>query len=321
MRHSVLPLDPTSYRAHPLHGEDRVWQETNCAADLWIEGLHALGFDPTMALGFTLSADFDGDQWRMFKFDPHDLRVLFGIEYDELNVWRPLGSHVAEQLGLGRLVTVDVDAWHLPDTAGLTYRCGHQKTTILAVMVDTDERRLGYLHNTGYYELDGDDYAAILETGGSLPPYVESIRLDGIVEPAAVSSAAAVDLGIAHLGRRPPSNPVSRLHKRVEEDLPWLVAEDLEVFHRYAFGTIRQCGANAELAATFAGWLAAHDGLGPPGPAADRFAALASGMKSLEFVLARAAAGRAVDLGRPFQELEECWEAAMAGLAERYDRG
>ena len=39
---------------HPLHQGERVWLETNCYVDLWIELLHDFGFDPRAALGFTV---------------------------------------------------------------------------------------------------------------------------------------------------------------------------------------------------------------------------------------------------------------------------
>jgi len=322
VRHQVLSLDPATYRPHRVHGESRIFQETNCSADLWIEALHALGYDPIAAMGFTLSADLDGDQWRMFKFAAEDLRVLFGVEFDELNVWRPLADHVAELLAARRMVTIDVDACHLPDTAGLTYHSGHQKTTIMAQMIDVEDRALGYFHNTSYFELAGDDFDALFGLGAHepavLPPYVETVRLDAIRDPAAVPLATALELARDHLKRRPATNPVARLRKRLEEDLPWLRAEDIDVFHRYAFGTVRQCGANAELAADFAEWLGRHDGAEPAVPAAaEHFRSLAAGMKSLEFLLARATRGRSVDLGGPFDELEGSWESAMTDLDGR----
>jgi hypothetical protein len=322
VRYEVLSLDPATYRPHRVHGESRIFQETNCAADLWIEALHALGYEPIAAMGFTLSSDFDGDQWRMFKFAAEDLRVLFGVEFDEFNVWRPLTDHVAELLSARRMVTIDVDAWHLPDTAGLTYHCGHQKTTIMAQMIDVEDRAFGYFHNTSYYELGGDDFDALFGLGthepAVLPPYVETVRLDATRHPSAVPVATALELARDHLKRRPATNPVARLRKRLEEDLPWLRAEDIDVFHRYAFGTVRQCGANAELAADFAEWLGRHDGAEPAVPAAaQHFGSLASGMKSLEFLLARATRGRSVDLGGPFDELEDSWESAMTDLDGR----
>ena len=37
---------------HALHQGERVWQETNCYVDLWIELLHGFGFDPRAPLAF-----------------------------------------------------------------------------------------------------------------------------------------------------------------------------------------------------------------------------------------------------------------------------
>jgi len=338
MRHQVLQLDPSSYRPHRIHEEDRIWQETNCAADLWIEALHALGLDPVMGLAFALSTDFDGDQWRMFKYPFEDLWLLFGIQVDELNIWRDLLDHVVEQIDLGHLVTIDVDAWHLPDTAGLTYHSAHQKTTLMAQMVDPKEGRLGYFHNTSYYELSGHDFESLLrpapDTRTVLPPYVESIRLDSLRRPSPSDTDLVIDLTRKHLLRRPASSPLARMSKRLEEDLPWLSSQDLDRFHTYAFGTVRQCGANAELIGSFVEWLALHD---PPtlSPGktssaekregelfaiAGRFGSVASGMKALEFMLARAARGRpnARAYSSLFAELEEDWEAGMNGLVDLY---
>ncbi len=66
----VVPVDASSYRPHPLHATERTWTETNCYVDLWIELLHSLGLDPLAAAAFTISTDFEGDQWTFFKFPP-----------------------------------------------------------------------------------------------------------------------------------------------------------------------------------------------------------------------------------------------------------
>jgi hypothetical protein len=316
VRVQLLELDPDSYRPHALHGEDREWRETNCAADLWIESLHALNLDPVLGLAFTLSTDFDGDQWRMFTYPPEDLRRLFGIESDELNVWRPLDEHVEEQLRLGRMLMVDVDAWHLPDTAGLTYRQAHQKTSVMVQMVDRERKRLGYFHNTGYYELQGDDFEGALGVAG-LPPYVMSVRLEGVRPVDAHATEVALDLAREHLARRPASNPIARLAKRLNDDIGWLTDGDVETFHRYAFGTVRQCGSNAELAASFADWLGRASGVDER-PAVEGLGRVARGMKAVEFLLARAVRGRPRPLDPSMHELESAWESALAHLVRHH---
>jgi hypothetical protein len=315
MRADVLGLDPSTYSCHPLHGQDRIWTETNCAADLWIEALHALGMDPVAGLAFTLSSDFDGDQWRMFTFPNETLFLLYGIGVDELNVWRPLREHVGEQLALGNLVAFDADAWWLPDTAGLTYRSAHQKTTLLAVKVDTDAKVLGYLHNAGYYELAAEDFDALLPARpapDAMPPYTLQVRRErpaaGVVDGAAVRRQGAV-----HLARRPPGNPVRRMAARIAADLDRLQEEGLDAFHRWAFGTVRQCGANAELASSFAARL--HDCDVPEAAgAAAAFEAVAVGMKAAELGLARAIRGRHVDVDGMLEPLAARWESAIAQL-------
>ncbi len=315
----LLPLDPSTYRPHRLHGEDRVWQETNCAADLWIEVLHALGVDPVAGLAFTLSCDFDGDQWRMFTYPTEDLRRLYGIEVDELNVWRPLAHHVEEQIRLGHLCLVDVDAFFLPDTEGLTYRQAHQKTSIMTQMIDRESRRLGYFHNAGYYELAGDDYTGVLgddEVAMAVPPFVASVRLERLRPKSEHTAGLARSLAKEHLARRPPTNPLARLRKRLEGDLDWLAEAGMEIFHRYAFGTLRQCGSNAELAASFAAWLAAA-GAGDTTQAVEDLTQVATGMKTVEFLVARAVRGRVVALEPTMEELEAAWESAFVHLAHR----
>lgn len=318
VRADVLGLDPGSYRCHAVHGADRVWTETNCAADLWIETLHALGYDPVAGLSFCLATDFDGDQWRMFTYPAETLSSLYGVEVDELNVWRPLREHVAEQLSFGNLVAFDADAWWLPDTAGLTYRTAHQKTTVLASSIDLGRHRLGYLHNAGYYELGGEDFDALLPpdpAADRMPPYTMQVRLARRRAPGPADPTTVLQLAGAHLRQRPLDNPVGRMAARVAGDLDRLRDEGLDAFHRWAFGTIRQCGANAELAASFATWLEAAGVAGASDGAAS-LEAVAIGMKSAEMSLARAVRGRSVDVETLFAPLAANWSAGIDAVAD-----
>jgi len=317
VRLRLLPLETADYDAHDLHRNERCWTETNCYVDVFVEILHSLGLDPLAACAFTLSTDFEGEQWAFFKPPPEDLRRLYGIEIGEMNVFRPLADHVVEQLVLGRLLTVEVDAFFLPDTEGVSYRRQHVKTTIVPQMIDTAERRLGYFHNAGYFELAGEDYAGALQvdTGlTTLPPYVELVRLDRLVRDEGRLATIAAELGREHLERRPVDNPVTRMAKRIDADLPHLVEAGLEGFHGYAFGTCRQCGANAEIAADFLDWLSAR-GLGYPQAAAAAYRRLSASAKALEFGLARAAAGRRFDPSATLEEMAAAWEEAAATLA------
>lgn len=324
----VLPIDPGTYRSHVLHAEGAEWTETNCSTDMWIEILHTWGLDPVAGLAFTVGTDFDGEQWTMFTYPDEDLRVLYGIEVHEMNVWRPLLEHVEEHLRLGQLVAVDVDAYFLPDTAGVTYRHGHQKTTVTVQALDRARRRMGYFHNGGYAALGGDDFDGIFHLAGwadplagAMPPFVLTIRLDGVRHHRGDLVDAVVGRLTSHLERRPMDNPVSRLGKRVGEELPEIRAGGVRAFHRYAFGTCRHLGANGALAAAFVGWLAdrlpsdADDLLTK---AVDAYGAVSKGAKVAEFTLARAAAGRRVDLPAVFTPLEEAWERAGSTLDQLF---
>ena len=142
MTTQLLKLDPATYQRHLLHTQERNWAETNCYVDVWIELLHAWGFEPLAALPFTVAIDFEGDQWTFFKFPHADLLELFGLDVQELAVWRPLASHIDEQLTLGRPVLVELDSFYLPDTAGASYRLDHVKSTVAAVEIDIIGQRL-----------------------------------------------------------------------------------------------------------------------------------------------------------------------------------
>jgi Domain of unknown function (DUF1839) len=318
---ALLPLSADGYAPHPLHASERTWTETNCYVDVWIEVLHSLGLDPLAAAAFSLGTDFEGDQWTFSKYPPEDLRSVYGLEVTELNVWRPVVEHVAEQLDLGRLCTVEVDSWFLPDTRQVTYRLAHGKTTIIPQMLDRASRRLGYFHNAGYFELDGDDFDGVFGLGAHedptrLPPYVEVIRLDRLRDDGGLMERA-VAATRDHLARRPADNPITRLGVRLAADVGWLATQELETFHLYAFGTCRQCGAAHELASSFVGWLDQHDRPGLSG-ASDAFRAVAEGAKTLQFALARVVRGRTVDLDAVLGPMAEQWATGMAIMDGRY---
>jgi hypothetical protein len=323
VRVEIFDLDPATYEPHPLHDPERNWTETNCWQDMMIELLGVLGLDPVAGLAFTLGTDFDGESWTLFKYPVEDLRRLYGLEVDEMYVWRPVIDHLADHLGRGRPLTVEVDAWYLPDTAGITYHLDHAKTGIVMQMLDREARKLGYFHNAGYFELEGDDFDGIFHLPDGrdpriLLPYVEIVTLDGVRDdPEDRIVDTVIGLTRDHLARRPRTNPMPRFRARVEADLRWLAAEGEGAFHPYAFATCRQAGANAEVAGTFVDWLGSHDGGGLE-KAADGFREIAATAKGLEFTLARAARGRTVDLGGPFETMGRAWETAMDTLVARY---
>jgi hypothetical protein len=311
-----LAVSPAAYRPHPLHAARRVWPETNCSIDVWVELLHALGLDPVPAGGCALSADFLGDQWTFLKYPPDDLWHLYGLAVEEIYIWRPLIDHIEEQLAAGRLLTVEADSWYLPDTRGTSYRTRHAKTTIIPNAADRETRYLQYFHGTGYWELSGDDFDGVLGLTGAaaLPPYVEVIRLDGLRQTEDLFGRA-VTVARSHTSRRAVGNPVTRLGARLGADLPWLAHQPLETFHDYAFGLIRQCGATAEIAGSCVAWLEERGAAALAG-AADVFARVAQEAKSLQFQVARVTQGRDIRVQGTLDVMAETWAEAMARVVD-----
>jgi hypothetical protein len=311
----LLPIDRATYQVHPLHREDRAWPETNCYVDLWIELLHALGLEPVAAMAFTVAADHEGDQWTFFKFPLEDLAESFGIDVGELTVWRPLAEAILTQLQRGRTVVVELDAFHLPDTAGVSYRLEHVKTSVAVQSIDLGARRLEYFHNRGFHALEGEDFDDVLHRDAPpdprlLPPYVELVKLDRLQRPGPerLARLAAGQLR-RHLARRPSTNPVRAYADAFARDVEALQAEPAR-FHAYAFATLRQLGANFECAAAFTRWLG-----GPAADAAAPFERIASTAKAMQFRLARVSAGKPYDGAAALAAMAAAWDEGMAVLA------
>jgi hypothetical protein len=306
-------IDPGT--PHPSHSGDRIWPETNCYIDLWIELLHALGHDPVPAFACALSADHDGQQWSFLKVTQEDIRRLYGLEVTEENVWMPLLDTVESGPGRGILHTVEVDSWWLPDTAGTDYHRNHVKTTIIPTNVDRSTQSMSYIHNSGIHSLFDSDFMGVFglveSDERSLLPYVEQIRSF----PERAHKDPILPIVREHLARRAAGNPVERLAQNVREATTWLPAAGMGTFHLWAFSTLRQCGATAELAAD----LSRHLGAGPaPGAnlAVEPFLAVASGAKAVQFKMARAARGRQVNVDDGLETMARSWATAMQIVAD-----
>ncbi len=320
-RREVVPLSAATYRRHPLHGEDRVWPETNCYTDLLIEMVHGLGHEPLAMLGCTVAVDFEGDQWTFFKPPLAHLEGLYGLDIQELAIWRGVLDHVVEQVGAGRIVLAELDSWYLPDTSGSAYRLQHLKTTVGVNAIDVERRSMGYFHNAGYYELEGDDFEELFLLRGKphervLPPYVEFVkRLPGFaaLAPAELARRALGYLP-SHVARMPRANPFTAFRARFADELPDLLARDLSHFHAYSFATLRQFGACYGLAEAHLRWLVAQ-GIGGVAEPAEAFGQIAQGAKAFQFQLARAMARKKpLDLA-PLEAMGESWSRAAASLA------
>lgn len=319
MTKQVFSLRPEAYERHVIHTRERHWAETNCYVDVWIELLHAWGFDPVAALPFTVAIDFEGDQWTFFKFPHADLRVLYGLDVHELAVWQSLPDHLEEQVGRGRPVLVELDSFYLPDTEGTAYRREHTKSTVAVIEIDRAQQRLGYFHGQGYYELQGEDYVEILRVHGpadpaTLPPYVEFVkRRPERMPPPRELPRQSAELLCEQLELLPVENPFEKYRARLSADLDWLAGASLDVFHQYSFATLRQFGACYEMAALYMGWLQQHD-VADLESVQQGFERLSQGAKTLQFQLARSMARKKPLNLAPLEEMAETWTQSMSQL-------
>jgi hypothetical protein len=311
-----LPLDASTYQRHALHAETVTWVEKNCYVDVWIELVHALGCDPMAMLPFVAAVDFEGDQWTFFKPKHDELFDLYGIDIQELNVWRPLSEHVQVHLADGKMIATEADAFWLPDTAGTDYQRQHTKTTIIITDFDLEKRRLGYFHNASFYALEGNDFEKLFRIGAPHDPefqphYAELVRVDRLVKrPKEELVTMSRALLKKHVARRPTQNPVARFGERIASDLTKLQSEGLPVYHAWAFATIRQLGAAMELLASHLTWR------GDAAEAATELAKVSDQAKALILKGARSVnAKKPLDAAPFFQEMSGAYERGMTLIA------
>ncbi len=317
---AIKGLDPAAYPRSTLHAESCVWVEKNCYVDIWIEVIHALGLEPRAMVPFVVAVDFEGDQWTFFKPPHNELWDLYGIDVQEMNVWRPLLEHALEHLAAGKLISTEADAFWLPDTSGTDYRRQHTKSTIVLNDLDLHGRTLGYFHNAGYYRLSGEDFARTFRLDQPhdpmfMPLFAELVRIDRVVRrPDTELAAMSCELWRRHLKRVPRDNPVRRFQERFERDLPAIQDKGLAHYHAWAFGTIRQLGAAFELAALNLKWLAAN-GTGGLEAATGAFEELSISNKTFILKGARATNGKKPFDGAPmFDAMAAAWERGLRAL-------
>lgn len=321
---AIIKLDPANYERSCLHAKDRIWAETNCYADILIELIHSLGFDPRAALAFSLAIDFEVDQWTFFKYPHEDLYTMYGMDVVELNPWVSLTQHIEEQVDAGRPILVEVDSFFLPDTLGTAYQAVHTKSTIAVNEIDVAAESMGYFHGQAYYELKGQEFRDIFQLDGlvhdrMLPPYIEAVKLtrsssDVRDDELTLQSLASMRV---QLGKLPAHNPFDQFRARFEKDLVWLTEEPMETFHGYSFATLRQYGACFELAANYLDWLAARGENGLD-KTARLYAEISEIAKTVQFKLARTLARKKpLDLS-PIEEMSTRWQAATRELVDRY---
>jgi hypothetical protein len=315
-RFRVIPsLDAQAYARHGLHAEGCAWPEKNCYADLWIELLHGLKLDPLAMLGFTVAVDFEGDQWTFFKPSHDDLYSLYGVDVQELTIWRPLLDHALEHLSAGKLIATESDAFWLPDTAGTDYRRQHTKTTIVLADLDVANKQLGYFHNAGYYQLSGEDFDQTFRIGkphdpAFMPLFAELVRIDRVIaRDTSQLRVQAQGLLEKYIARMPRQNPVLKFAQRFATELPRLQQQGLPTYHAWAFANTRQLGAAGELIAAHLRWLDAANERYMK--AADAFDAISAGAKTFILKGARAVnSKRDLDTVPMFDELALRWDNA-----------
>jgi Domain of unknown function (DUF1839) len=344
-RACALPgLSAAGHTPHALHGADAIWPAANGHVDVWIEVLAQLCLDPLALWPCTVAIDFEGDQWTSFKPPHAELRALYGIDVQELRVWRPLSEHAIEHLGAGRLLSLEANAFWLPDPAGTDYRRNHAKTAIVLNELDLDARRMAYFHHAGYFEARGEDVAHLLgleeetsdleaiadwrgsrvaEVGaaavalaeGHLPPFAEFIRTDRQVARSTEElQVLALHHLASHLEFRPRRNPVRRFAVRLARDLPLLREYGPGYSDAWASATVRQLGAAFEFAARGLAWQEAPRG-SPLHQAAAAFEGIARDAQTLMRKLARAVSStKAAELSGLLEPMAQAWDDGIAAL-------
>lgn len=313
----VLPIDPAHYTAHPLHSSERMWPETNCYVDLWVEVLASLKVAPEAMLGFTLTQDFEGDQFTFFKVPLDDLEALYGIRVTELAIFDRVEDHVNAQIRRGRLCLVEMDSFYLPDTQGVGYGSEHGKTTVGINRLDLENRVMEYFHNGGFFSVSGDDVDGLFQRNtaeGALPflPYTEFAKFPEVLPDEYHQRQVAERLLHQHFTRRPVENPIKAFADVFPQHVEALAERDFGFFHKYAFNTLRQFGANFELLASHLDWLHSDGRFDPAMADALKISEVA---KSAQFQLARAVTRKKFEpLKTALDPAIEAWDRLMTVL-------
>jgi len=319
-------LSAATYVRSPLHAQDRDWPETNCYLDVWIEVLPSLGLPPEACLAYSVTQDFEGDQFTFFKVPLEDLEALYGLKVTELAIYDRVETHVRHQIERGRLSLVEVDSYFLPDTHGVGYHEAHGKTTIAVNRMDFGNRTMEYFHGLGLHRLEGDDFDGVFQRGEHrkpMPflPYTEFVKFPEENPSPEHILEVSEELLRLHLKRRPAENPVAAFARVFPAQVEMVSERDFGFFHLYAFNTLRQLGANFELFSSYLDWLAAQGREGLADGAAEA-KTISATCKMVQFKLARAV------MRKKFQGLDEgllpavnAWDTLMRLLDRRYGTG
>jgi hypothetical protein len=117
----------------------------------------------------------------------------------------------------------------------------------------------------------------------------------------------------AHFARRPRENPIRVFAGVFPEQVEAVAERPFGFFHKYAFNTLRQFGANFELLADYLVWHSAAEF----GAAAEHARRLSEAAKSVQFQLARAVARKKFEpLATALDPAADAWDAVMASLTK-----
>ena len=321
---TVFPwIDPKTYRPHPLHSQQRIWPKTNCYIDLWIEVVATKMLPPEAMFGFTLSLDFEGDQFTFFKVSLETLEQLYGIRVKELLIFDKTEHHVETQIKRGCLCLVEMDSYFMPDTCGVGYRSEHSKTTIGINRIDIKAKKLDYFHDGGYFHLSGTDFDGVFQrhlTENDPPflPYTEFAQFDICKVDINNLRDKAILMLPDHFSRRPAMNPIRAFMEAFPNHVELFAEHPFSFFHKYAFSTMRQLGANFELAASYLKWL---DGGSKFSVAIQECINIAECVKAIQFKLARAFMQKDfTKITTAFIPVEKSWELMMNNLGKALRR-
>ncbi|WP_244815850.1 DUF1839 family protein [Caballeronia sp. Lep1P3] len=326
-RSRVVSLDPLRMRAkrhrpHALHRGERIWRDGAGSVDLWIELLHGNAFEPRAALAFTVTQDFEDDQFTLGRIPCEDIEKLYGLQVHELAVFDSFEARALVQTRRANTVLLDTDAFFLPHMRALSYRREHARASIAIDVIDPDARRLGYFHDNGYHLLDGDDYDGVIGThadtaqGQVLFPHAEFVKR--VREPLSSTALAEVsaDLLCAHLLRRPMRNPITRWHAAFPEHVDTMLARGEGYANGYASNVMRQLGANFELLAHYLQWMR-EQGFDIPVTTLASARKIASEAMVMQCRLARALSRSERDLCEAsFVAMEDAYERVVPTLAD-----
>lgn len=248
-----------------------------------------------------------------------DLEALYGVRATELAIFDKVEDHIATQLERGRICLIEMDSFYMPDTHGVGYRKEHGKTTVAINRLDLEKRELDYFHNAGFFHLSGEDFDGLFqhhlaETDPPFLPYTEFAKFaDSNPSPAHIRKTAERLLKF-HFSRRPSANPVRAFAKVFPAQVEKVADRPFGFFHKYAFNTLRQLGANFELAASHFEWL------DKPGfsEARDHALKISEVAKTVQFQLARAVTRRKFDaLATVLDPAADAWDGLMENLGKK----